>query len=157
MSIDYDEFDDITIDYYIHHESSCFSKGGAISREDAHGEVNRILEDKYGKKNDNIVSAFNDAHDGTNGGLRAVLDVIADALKAKSVENYVNYVFDRYVTPNSWDEKVDIIRQFISAYRNILPSSIEANKPERYAHNYSALIGSYIDGIKQTSSMFRRL
>ena len=125
--------------------------------DDAYGKVKKLLENEYRKKRENIVSAFNDTHDGTNGGLRVVLDTIAESLKAEAVENYVTSIFDRYVAPNSWEDKVSIISQFITYSGPYLSSSIVAGQPERYVQNYSELIKSYTEGLRQTSSMFRRL
>ena len=102
------------------------------------------------------MTAFNDAHDGTNGGLRIVLDRIAEQLKADSVERYTRDVFDRYVAPNSWEQKVDIIRQLIARFGHLLSSSIRADQPERYAANYEELIRAYVESLRKTSSVFRR-
>ena len=115
------------------------------------------MENEYRRKQGDIVSAFNDAHDGTNGGLRSVLDIICEAIKAKSVEQYVRDIFDRHVAPNGWDQKVDMIRQFIAYAGPYLSSSIVASQPERYAQNYNELIRSYVEGLRQTSAMFRSL
>ena len=38
-----------------------------------------------------------------------------------------------------------------------LSSSIRSDQPERYAQNYQDLIRTYINGLRETSSMFRRL
>lgn len=101
--------------------------------------------------------AYNDAHDGTNGGMRVVLDTIAEGLKAESVERYIRDAFDRYVAPISWEQKVTIIRQFIARCGIHLASSIRSDQPERYAQNYQELIRSYVSGLQRTSSIFRRL
>ena len=154
---DFDRFSDIIGDYYNHHFTECVSCGGRLSPGEARSRSKELLDSEYRKRRGNIVSAFNDAHDGTNGGMRAVLDMIAEALKAEAVEHYVRDVFDRHVTRNSWDEKVDMIRQFISYYGHVLSSSIVASQPERYAQDYSELISAYVEGLKQTSAMFRRL
>ena len=89
--------------------------------------------------------------------MRAVLDIIAEGLKAEAVERYVRDAFDRHVTPNSWEQKVEMIRQFISYCGNVLSASIVSSQPERYTHDYSELIRAYVEGLKQTSAMFRRL
>ena len=89
--------------------------------------------------------------------MRAALDVIAEALKAEAIERYVRDAFDRHVAPNSWEQKVDMIRQFISWCGSALSSSIVASQPERYARDYGELIRAYVEGLKQTSAMFRRL
>jgi hypothetical protein len=69
----------------------------------------------------------------------------------------VTDVFDRYVAPNSWEDRIEIIRQFISCCGSMLSSSIVDGQPERYARDYSILIRSYIEGLRRTSSMFRRM
>lgn len=151
------QFSDEISDYFNHHHARCVSHGGSFGRDDAYGKVKELLENEYRKKHGDIVSAFNDAHDGTNGGMRVVLDTIAESLKAEAVGNYITSIFDRYVTPNSWEDKVSIIRQFITYSGPYLSSSIISSQPERYAQNYSELIRSYTEGLRQTSSMFRRL
>ena len=153
----FDEFTRIIGDYYNRHFSSCVSHGGHMSSAEASGRAKELLEKEYRRRGGDIVMAYNDAHDGTNGGLRAVLDIIAEGLKAQSVERYIKDAFDRYVTPNSWRLKVDIIRQFISYCGSYLSSAIHAHQPERYAQNYQELIRSYVDALQRTSSIFRRL
>lgn len=152
----YAEFAEEITDYYNHHVSRCVLHGGYLSRTEAAGRVKQALEQDYRRQGGNLMTAFNDAHDGTNGGLRVVLDRIAESLKAESVERYIREAFDRYVIPNSWEQKVDIMRQFIARFGHLLSSSIRADQPERYAFNYEELIRSYMDSLKRTSSIFRR-
>ena len=153
----FDEFTHTIGDYYNKHFSSCVSYGGYMSNSEASGRAKELLEQEYRKRGGDIVMVYNDAHDGTNGGMRAVLDIIAEGLKAQSVERHIRDAFDRYVAPNSWERKVDIIRQFISYCGTYLSSAIHAHQPERYAQNYQELIRSYVDALKGTSSIFRRL
>ena len=153
----FDEFTATITEYYNHHFRSV-SNGGSLSRADAAGRAKEILEREYRRRrNGDIVAAFNDAHDGTNGGMRVVLDTIAEALKTEFVERYIRDVFDRHVAPNAWEDKVEIIRQFIRQCGANLSSSIRSHQPERYAHNYQELIRSYVDSLQRTSSIFRRL
>lgn len=152
----YEEFRDVIADYYSHHVSTCVVMGGHMSRTDAAQKAKKILDQEYRRQGGNNITAFNDAHDGTNGGVRGVLDIIADHLKTESVDNYIRDAFDRYVTPNSWEKKVDIMRQFISRCGDMLGSSINRNQPERYAREYDELIRAYVDSMKRTSSIFRR-
>lgn len=154
---DFREFTAIIADYYNRHFIQCVSNGGTLTLSDAAGRAKEILEQHYRRQGGDLISAYNDAHDGTNGGLRAVLDIIADAMKSESVERYIREVFDIYVAPNSWEEKVEIIRQFIAACQPHLSSAIQADQPERYAQNYNELIRSYVKALQQNSSMFRKL
>lgn len=146
-----------TGDYLNHHTAACVTNGGRMSIDHAQSRAKELLEREYRRHNGDIVSAYNDAHDGTNGGMRHILDIIADACKAEAVQHYVRSVFDRYVAPNSWEDKVEIIRQFIQHFDASIPSSVRRDQPERYAQNYRELIDAFVQGLRQTSAVFRRL
>ena len=152
----FEEFSEVLSNYYNHHYAECLS-GGRFSVSEAASRAKEIVEQEYRRKGGDLVTAYNNANDGTNGGVRAILDIIADKLKADSVEHYIKDLFDRHVAPNSFDEKVAIMEQFISVYGNQLSSSIQAGRPERYAHDYQNLIRAYVMSLQNTSSMFRRL
>jgi len=154
---DFDEFTRVIGDYYNWHFSSCISRGGSLSSGEAASRAKELLEKEFRRQNGDIVMAYNNAHDGTNGGMRAVQDIIAEGLKAQAVEHHIRDAFDRYVAPNSWEQKVNIIRQFIDHCGTFLSSSICSDTPERFAHSYNELIRSYIDALQATSSIFRRL
>jgi len=153
---DFDQFSSTIADYYNHHFTECVSGGGSLSLAEAGGRAKEILDRAYRRRGGDITSAFNNAHDGTDGGMRAVLDIICEGIKAESVERYIRDMFDRHVAPNSWDDKVDIIRQFISNCGAQLSASIRASQPEAYAQNFEELIRSYTNALRQTSAMFRR-
>ena len=152
----FDEFSSIIADYYNYHFTKCVSGGGLLSSAEAGGRAKEIIEHEYRRRGGDIVSACNNAQEGTNGGMRAVLDIIAEGIKTESVERYVRDMFDRHIAPNSWDDKVDIIRQFMSHCGGQLSSSVRSAQPEAYASNYEGLIRSYVTALQQTSSMFRR-
>jgi len=153
----FEEFNRTIGNFLNHQVSTCISHGGSLSVGHAASWAKELVDREYRRRGSDIVGAYNDAHDGTNGGLRAILDVIAEGLKAESVERFIRDAFDRYVTPNSWNKKVEMIRQFIDYCGNHLSSSIRRDQPERYAHNYQELIQSYVTALQQTSSIFRRL
>jgi hypothetical protein len=153
---DFTEFTDIIADYYNYHFSRCVVRGGTMSRREAAGRAKEILEEEYRRQRGNINQAYNDAHDGTNGGLRIVLDRIADRLKAESVERYTRDAFDRYVDPTRWKEKVEIVRQFMIKFNSVLPSHIRREQPERYAQNFEELIRAFVEGLRGTTTIFRK-
>jgi hypothetical protein len=154
---DFAEFVRTISEYYNYHFVKCISGTGSLSPSEAEGRAKEIIEQKYRSKGSNLQGAFTDAKDGTNGGLRIILDLIAEHLKAEAVERYVRKVFDDQINPTDWEEKVDIIRQFISRCGADLSPSIDIRHPERYAKDYTQLIGSYVKALEQTSSIFRRL
>ena len=153
----FDEFNSLITDYYTKHFTACVTHGGSLSASEAASRAKELLEKEYRRRGGDLVTAYNDAHDGTNGGVRLVIDTIAEGLKAESVERHIRDAFDRYVAPNSWEQKVEIIRQFIAQCGVHLASSIRADQPERYASNFRELIQSYITALQKTSSIFRRL
>ena len=152
----FDEFSAVIGDYYNHHFSKCFG-AGTLPRMEAQARAKEILEQQYRRRNGDIVSAFNDGHDGTNGGMRGILDLVADAIKTEAVERYVREVFDVHVAPNSWEQKVALIRDFIQRCGVDLSASIQTDQPERYAHDYRNLVREYVKGLQGTSAVFRRL
>ena len=153
----FEEFSTILGEYYNHHFSRCLARGARLSPIEASGRAKELIEREYHRHQGTIVTAYNEAQDGTNGGLRALLDIIADGLKSQAVERYVRYVFDHMVSPNSWEDKVELIRQFINYCGNTLGSAIRADQPERYAQNAQELINSYVQALRHTSSKFRSL
>ncbi len=153
----FDEFSRLIGEYYAYHSAAVVSRGGMMARSEAASRAKKLLEREYRRQGGDIVTAYNDAHDGTNGGVRHVLDTLAEGLKAESVEAYVQDVFDSYVAPNSWEQQVEIIRQFIAQCGIHLASSIRADQPERYARSYRELIDAYVTALQRTSSIFRRL
>jgi hypothetical protein len=152
----FDEFNDRIVDYYSYHIGQCVVPGGRIAPYEAAGRASEILEREYKRQGGNLMSAYKDANDGTNGGLRIILDIIADHLKEESVERYIRFAFNQHVDPTSWPQKVEIISQFIGRYGHILGPSIDAAHPERYAQNYDELIRAFMDALKRSSKIFRK-
>lgn len=153
----FDEYEKVLGAYVNAQYTASVTRGGSLSRADAVSRAKGILEREYRRRGGDIVSAYNDAHDGTNGGLRAQLDIICDALKNESLEHYIRDVFDRHVRPNAWPEKVAMIRSLIARFGSLLGPSIQADQPERYAHDYHNLVQSLVQAMQRTSAMFRRL
>lgn len=151
------EFTQVISDYYSYHFVRCVSGGGALSRAEAEGRAKEIIERKYREKGSTLQGAFADAQEGTNGGLRNILDLIAEQMKYEAVERYIRKVFDDQIDPTSWEDKVSIIKQFIARCGADLAPSIDSRNPERYARDYTELIRSYINALSHTSSIFRRL
>lgn len=154
---DIDKFRQIIGDYYNYHFTTCISHGGNLPPTEAQGRAKEIIEHGYSSRGSDFVGAYNDAHEGTNGGLRIILDAIAQQLKEEAIERHIRKVLDDEIKPNSWNDKVDIIRQFINHCGPGITTYLDTSKPERYANNYTELIRAYIDSIKKTSSMFRRM
>lgn len=152
----FEEFNNLLANYYRHHVSRCVVQGGSVAHFEAAGRASEILEAAFRRQGHNLMSAYRDAQDGTNGGMRIILDVLAEQLKEESVERYVRHAFNSHVDPTSWPQKVDIISQFISRNQHILGPSIDSVHPERYAQNYDELIKAFMNALKRSSKIFRK-
>ena len=151
------EFSDLIADYCNYHVSRCILHGGSLSRTEAAGKAKEILEQQYRRQGGNIMSAYTVARDGIEGGLRTIIDRISEQLKEESVERYIRDAFDKFVDPASFAQKVNIIRQLFARFGHHLSSSIRLDQPERYAANFEELIRAYVESLRKTSSVFRRL
>jgi hypothetical protein len=137
--------------------TSCVSHGGNLPWDDAVGRAKEYLEHHHRRHGGTIVSAYNDAHDGTNGGAMGVVNIIVDSMKNEAIERYIRAVFDREIGPHSWPDKVEIMRQFLAECGPHLSSSVDLDDPERYAHDYQEIIQSYVAALQRSASTLRRL
>jgi hypothetical protein len=86
-----------------------------------------------------------------------ILDIIAERLKADSVEQYIQNVFQKYVLSIPPEAKVEVVCQFIGLQGNNLESLIFSHQPERYVDNYNELIKAYVKSLQKKSRIFRIL
>jgi hypothetical protein len=151
------EFTEVITSYYIYHYTTCVAPGAHLNRTDAASEAKSLLESQLRRGEGDINTYFVRARDGLDGGMRVVVDALAEGLKGRAVTNYVRHVFDQHVSPESFKDKVELIRQFIRSCGSQLASSIRADEIERYAHDWQALVNEYSHSLQRTSAMFRRL
>ena len=149
------EFDDVIADYYNHHFTKCISSGG-LTRAEAAGRAKEIINKEYGRKGMDRLNAYTDGKNGTNGGMRAILDILMEYLKDEAINRHIRDVLDRYVAPTSFDEQVAIVNELIHKVGSG-STYLDANQPERYARNYEELIRGLADSIKAQAAKFRRL
>jgi hypothetical protein len=149
------EFDDVIADYYNHHFARCISSSG-LSRAEAAGRAKEIIESGYRRKKEDMLTAYSDGKHGYNGGMRAILDMIAEALKEEAIERHIRDVLDRYVAPTGFEEQVAIVRAII-AKTQISSRYVDPSRPERYARNYEELIRGLVEAIRLQADKFRRL
>lgn len=149
------EFDDAIANYYNHHFTRCVSGGGKLSRAEAAGRAKEIISQEYRQSGKDKLHAYADGKNGTNGGMRSILDIIMEHLKAEAINRHIRDVLDRFIAPTSFGEQVSIIKELIEKTGD--SPYLDANKPERYARNYEELIRGLADSIKAQSAKFRRL
>jgi hypothetical protein len=143
-------------DYFKKHYDECFTRGGDIPLEIAISKAKQTISQAYRRKNGNITTAFTDCKENLNGGLRVVLDLIADSIKQEAIEMYIRQIFDSNINPTEYDEKLSIIKEFIHHYGYCLSPSIKTGNPNRFANDYEELIRSFVNNLRGTSSLFNR-
>ena len=150
------EFDDTIADYYNYHFTKCISSGGKLSRAESAGRAKEIITKEYRRKGMDKLNAYSDGKTGTNGGMRAILDMLMESLKEEAVERHIRDVIDRYIQPSSYEEQVAIVKELLNKIGRH-SSYVDYDHPERYARNYEELIRALVEHIRNQSAIFRRL
>jgi len=150
------EFDSSIADYYNYHFGRCLSHGGTLSRAEAAGRAKEIIEREYRRKRQDKLHAYHNGKHGYEGGMRAILDLIMEALKEEALERHIRDVLDRYVAPTSFTEQVSLVREIIHR-AGLSPRYVDAAYPERYARNYEELVRGLVASIRAQATSFRRL
>ncbi|WP_309400011.1 hypothetical protein [Cerasicoccus maritimus] len=149
---DMHEFISVIGDYLNYHHETCL--GGRLPDFQAEEMAKEIVERHHKRSGGNLLSAYTQANTGLNGGMRKILDVIADELREDALRRYTNHVLDTYVTPNAWPEKVALIRELVAVLKL---DGADTDHPERYASDYKALIETYLRNLRRTEEAFFRM
>ena len=152
----FSEFTDLIGGYVQHHYSRCISHGGRLPRSEAGGRAKNMINQELRRQGGDVVSCFRDCQDGVNGGVRRCLDVLCESMKSEAVEYYTRAAFDRHMPPDNWPLRKEMVSQFIRHCRVALPG-IDPSDPSRYARDLEELIRAFLRGLRQISSIFRRL
>jgi hypothetical protein len=142
---DYDEFIALIGDYFNYHYCKCF-RAVRVDRHVAIARAREVIENAYRRRHGDFWTAFSDASEGTNGGVGAVLDAIADSLKEEHEREYVAGVLVEYIPSTSFERRVDMVRQFFRYCGHELPASVRLDQPERYARYLERMILAYVKG-----------
>jgi len=151
----YDEYTDVLARYVQHHYGRCVALGGRLSRTDAAGRAKEILKQELRRQGGDEVSAFHDCKDGINGGLRQICDALCDHMKAEAIENYSRDVFDRYLPPDNYALRTQMVAQFVRHCSVALPG-IDVSNPARYVDRLEELVRAFVRGLRQISTVFRK-
>lgn len=153
---DYREFREVTGDYTAKH-CAFTGLGSGLAAFEAQELAKELLTRGYDRDGKSYADVCEDAIEGTNGGMRKILDMLCDGLKARSMGRYVENVFDRFIAPNSYDDRVEIVRQLFARFGDLFPSTINRNRPEEYASNYKILAREIVNARRRLASAGRRI
>ena len=150
----YAEFIDLTARYVQFHYRRCITPGGEPSRIDAGSIAKAFLKQEYRRQGGgDDVTAFRDCRDGLDGGIRHVLNVLCESMKAEAIENYTRHVFDSYLPPEDPRAQQEMLTDFVRHYSNILPGiDPSAVRPDKLEE----MIRAFVRGLRQVSTIFSR-
>ena len=152
----YQSFIDLITDYYNYHFQQVY-QCGPLSPADAEGKAKAMVNQAYRQNRGDIMSAFREARENINGGMRRVLDAICDAMKGEHIEQYIENVFDRYSDPEDFDTMTEILHQFCQKYGDHFGSILQIDKNEFYARDWKRIVRIMVDVINQAASAYRRI
>ena len=135
----------------------CVAPGARMNPAKAIYEAHQILESFYRRRRQTLLNALSDAKDCRNGGMRALRDQIANALKEESTESYIEDVFSRHVNMDDWTQRAELMKEFLAHYGHMLPPSLRSQPVERVASEYKTVIRAYVDAMQETAAAFRRI
>ena len=119
-------------------------------------EAVALTERAFAKKG-GLEAAWAEAQQGAQGGMRFVLDVLADQLKDELQRKHVNRVLKEALDPLDWDARVAFMAVMMERLGPFLPPQIRAAPPERYARHYEEVVRAYVGSFDQVNRLLRAL
>ena len=150
----YWEFLDIVTAFYLHLVRHVRLAVNPVSdtavTEDALDLLGRAFAGKGGAD-----AAQAEAKHGTHGGLRYVLDVLTEQLKAEQLSKFVERVLKEALDPQDWDAKVAFISALLARIGPQLPPEIRDQPPARFARCCEPLVKAYVESLDRVKEAFR--
>lgn len=152
----YEEFLETITSFYIHlrcHENS--KPVESIDPQRSRNEAIELLENTF-RNNGGMETALQRARDGTEGGMRKILDEMTDFYKLSQQQKHVTAIFRQSIDSLSWDERVEFMRCAMARLKNFIPQELRNEPPERFARDYEAIIKAYVNGMDKFNQLLRR-
>lgn len=134
----------------------CATRGNvAIPRYMASSQAANIIERAFANIG-GTSGAYEMANRGIRGGLRAVIDVLYQAIKKEEEEAYIEYVLRTEVDPLSFDDRVELMQAYLTRYGRNFPNSIRIPTAFELAGNYESIIRMHVEVINSIRMRIRQ-
>lgn len=143
-----DEF--LAIIEAFHHHVTRHVKGIAEPR--SNGEAVDLLEQAFCHEG-GFAGALTEAQHGGRGGLRYVLDQMAEQYKLKKRQAYVLYRMHKAIDPLDWDQRLAFVRQIQE--RCGLPEELADQPPESLVKRYQELAAAVFDSLEPVKRLLK--
>lgn len=154
---DQGEFNFLLTGYVTHHLKTVGE--GTPTDAASFGEAKRILERAFNEDEyqDGYAHALQMALDGSNGGMRAVLNQIADTLKARALHDYIDYVYLHHINVLSKDDNRALSRAFYERFGPILKRFGHEIDQDTFAWNTRAALDYHRQVLEHISGIAKKL
>jgi len=151
----YEELINILQAYYIHLQRYVGSSPEVPDMGEARSETIKLLgRTFYNKGGDK--AAFVQARDGTQGGIRSILDMLTEQYKADKQDAYINRVYKDAIADMDWEKRIKCIQAIMKKIGPSLPEELKNQPPERFARN-DETIGTIIETYVRCSDKFNQV
>lgn len=145
----YHEYEKIIIDYLDFHYKEVFNNASFPPN------ILRGRADHYLKKTGGLVNSAFIGLSGVSGGMHHILNIISEGVKYEMKRSYFDYVITTYISPLSFDEIVELMREFKSKLINYSPQSFAYIEPESMAKDYQSILWNYIEQLTQYKNLWK--
>ena len=130
----YEELINILQAYYIHLQRCSGFSPGKPEISEARSEAIKLLKSAFYNKGGDKAALVR-ARDGTEGGIRSVLDMLTEYYKAEKQDAYISRVFKDAIADMDWHQRVECMRAIIREVGRFLPEEIKKQPAERFARS----------------------
>jgi len=144
---DFHEFNYILTSYIQHHHRQIGE--GELSNTTAFGEAKRLLNGAFKKDpfQEGYAAALQMARDGTMGGMRMILNEVAEAIKNRAYHDYLDTVFHHYIDVLSKKDNMDLAKAFFAHFQPTLERFGYEFDEYSFVHDTRAAVEYYLDVI----------
>lgn len=143
----YPEFESLLIAYVHHHMEQTW--GGAPPPDMCLDRARMFLDKSMGYDNAVFI-----AMSGADGGIHYVLNEISNGFKEEAKRAYFTYIVDSFIEPMSFEETVEVMREFKERVGTYSPASFGYISPEQMAAKYKEILWSYIDSLSNYRNLW---
>ena len=149
-----ESFSQTITSFYIHLLRRTKKLSMHANQQAAQAEADNLIEKSF---RGGYTAALAEAKTATRGGMRIILDTMADYFKREEQEMYINLVFKTAVSPDDFNAKVKIVRNILDHLKNKLPQEITSKPPEQLVKHFEIIIKAYVDSLEQVNTVLRSI
>jgi hypothetical protein len=153
----YDEFRAIIESFFIHLQSQLNPEGAATSDLDrARSDAVRLLSQAFWNHG-GLRAALVRGREGSEGGLRSVLDAMTERYKAERRAEYVEAFLETATQGMDHTERVRFARGAMERLGPMLPAELRSEPPERFARHVAEITRAYAGSMASIERLLKTM